>query len=177
MQRPVIRHAGPGDAAALVALAAAVAAEPEGWLLSDGDWRSVADERRYLKAARNSPDFAVLLAETGNGAVVGRLSIARDLHPASAHVAELGVLVAATARRQGVGTALLAAAEEWARAAGISRIELQVFPHNTPAIRLYERLGYQAEGVRRQRVERAGELSDILAMARLVGPVGPADRG
>src|SRR5207237_323170 len=41
-----IRAAEPGDAAELVALASAVGAEPEGWLLADARWRSVPDEPR-----------------------------------------------------------------------------------------------------------------------------------
>ena len=47
----VIRPAQPRDAAPLVALAADVASEPEGWLIADGGWRTVVDERRYLRAA------------------------------------------------------------------------------------------------------------------------------
>jgi putative acetyltransferase len=77
-------------------------------------------------------------------------------------------MVAAAWRRRGVGTALLAAAEQWAAATWISRIELQVFPHNAAAIALYEQVGYEREGRRRQHVERAGVLLDTVLMARLL---------
>lgn len=160
-----VRRAQPGDAAALAALAAAVAGEREGWLLTR-DWRSPADERRYLRAIRASPDACVLVAETPAGELVGRLSLGRDPHPACAHVAELGIVVAAGHRRRGVGTALLAAAEEWARRAGVSKLELHVLPHNAGAIALYERLGYRHEGVRRRHFARDGELLDAALMAR-----------
>ena len=44
-----IRPAEPADAEQLTRLAAAVSAEPEGWLISvAGEWRSAGDERRYL---------------------------------------------------------------------------------------------------------------------------------
>jgi RimJ/RimL family protein N-acetyltransferase len=102
----VIRPAHPRDAAALVALAEEVVAEPEGWLVSDGGWRTVTDERRYLRAIRRYSDAAVFVAE-GEGGIVGRLSLGRDPHPASRHVADLGLMVAAGARRQGIGRALL----------------------------------------------------------------------
>ena len=105
----VVRPAGPRDAPALVELARAVGAEPEGWLLSESEWRSVADERRYLRTVRGHPHAAVFLAEAREG-VVGRLSLARDPHPASNHVADLGLIVAASHRRQGVGRTLLARA-------------------------------------------------------------------
>jgi RimJ/RimL family protein N-acetyltransferase len=160
-----VRRARPDDAAAVVELARAVAAEPEAWLLTR-DWRSIADERRYLRAVRGSPDACVLVAQSAEGRIVGRLSLGRDPHPACAHVAELGIIVAGGSRRSGVGTALLVAAEEWARDAGVSKIELHVLTHNAAAIRLYEQLGYRHEGLRRRHFARDGELLDAVLMAR-----------
>ena len=90
-----VRRAAPGDAQALVELATAVAAEQEGWLLADARWRSVADERRYIRALQRHPDAALFVAELPSGELVGRLSLMRDSHPASPHVADLGVMVAA----------------------------------------------------------------------------------
>src|SRR2546423_13480563 len=132
----IVRLADPADAEGLTRLAEAVSAEPEGWLISsNGEWRSVGDERRYLKALRRYPHAAVFVAERNDGALIGRLSLARDTHPASAHVADLGLMVAKDARRQGVGTALLDAAVEWAGGSGVRKLELHVFPWNEPAIK------------------------------------------
>lgn len=160
----VVRRGEPGDAAALVALGRAVGAEPEGWLITHGNWRSVGDERRYLRSLRRHPDAAVLVAEAPEG-IVGRLSVARDPHPASAHVADLGMMVAASHRRQGIGWALLEEAVEWAQASGVRKLELSVFPHNTPAIALYERFGFVREGYRKAHYRRAGDYVDAILMA------------
>lgn len=46
-------------------------------------------------------------------------------------------------RRQGIGTALMRHAENWARARGDRQIGLQVFESNQPALNLYDQLGYQ----------------------------------
>src|SRR5262249_9551566 len=152
----------------LVALATAVGSEPEGWLLADSHWRSVADERRYVRALRRHPDGALIVADD-SGFVVGRLSIVRDPHPSSAHVADLGLMVASGYRRRGVGRALLGAAEEWARGAGVSKLELHVFPHNQPAIALYEHFGYEREGYRRRHYRRPdGTYVDAILMAKQV---------
>src|SRR5437764_2754827 len=163
----IVRPADPSDAEGLTRLAEAVSAEPEGWLIStDGEWRTVGDERRYLKAVRRYPHAAVYVAEReSDGAIVGRLSLARDTHPASAHVADLGLMVAADARRQGVGRALLEAAVEWSRGAGIRKLELHVFPWNEPAIALYERFGFEREGYRKAHYHRAGDDVDAILMA------------
>ncbi len=160
-----VRAAEPADAGRLVELARQVGAEPEGWLVTDGDWRSAGEERRYLRSVRRHPHAAVFVAER-EGGIVGRLSIARDPHPASEHVADVGVMVAAEHRRLGAGTALMEAAERWAREAGVSKLELHVFPHNEAAIALYEGLGYTREGVRRRHFRRGGRLIDAILMAK-----------
>lgn len=162
-----VRRAAPADAPALVELASAVASEQEGWLLADSRWRSAADERRYIRALQRHPDAALLVAELPGGELVGRLSLMRDPHPASSHVADLGVMVAAPHRRLGIGTRLMRAAEEWAADAGISKLELHVFPHNEPAISLYRKLGYEREGLRRAHYRRSdGVFSDVVLMAK-----------
>jgi RimJ/RimL family protein N-acetyltransferase len=164
--RFVVRPAEPRDADALTRLANTVSAEPEGWLIStDGEWRTAGDERRYLKALRRYSHAAVFVAEAEDGGLVGRLSIARDAHPASAHVADLGLMVAASHRRGGVGSALLEAAVDWARSAGIRKLELHVFPWNEPALALYRRFGFEQEGYRKGHYRRAGEDVDAILMA------------
>ena len=161
-----VRAADPADAEQLTRLAEAVSAEPGGWLISTGgEWRSAGDERRYLKALRRYPHAAVFVAERDDGALVGRLSVSRDAHPASSHVADLGLMVASDARRQGVGRALLAAAVEWARGAGVRKLELHVFPWNDAAISLYEAFGFEREGYRTGHYHRAGEDVDAILMA------------
>ncbi len=160
----VIRAARPEDAATLATLAAAVGREPEGWLLNTDGWRSVAEERRYLRALKRHPDAAVFVAEE-DGTIVGRLSIARDPHQASRHVADLGLMVADGHRRRGIGRALLEQAVAWGREAGVRKLELHVFPWNEPAILLYERFGFEREGFRRDHYRRGGEYVDAILMA------------
>ena len=159
-----IRPAQPDDANALVELGRAVGSEPGGWLLSDSRWRSAGEERRYLKAVRRHPDAAVFVAENEDG-IVGRLSLARDPHPSSRHVADLGLMVAASARRRGVGRALLEQAVAWARESDVRKLELHVFPHNEAAILLYDSFGFVREGYRKEHYRRSGDYVDAILMA------------
>jgi RimJ/RimL family protein N-acetyltransferase len=161
----VVRPAEAGDAHALVELAREVGEEREAWLLTSGEWRTPAEERRYLRAVRRSRDAAVFVAED-NGGVVGRLSVARDPHPSSHHVADLGLMISRSHRRRGIGLALMEAAEGWARSVGIEKLELHVFPHNAPARAFYSRLGYREEGLRRRHYRRGGDYLDAILMAK-----------
>jgi putative acetyltransferase len=71
---------------------------------------------------------------------------------------------------RGIGTALLRelldAADKWF---DVRRIELTVFHDNRRAIRLYERHGFEREGVLRAYAFRDGSYVDAIAMARLRG--------
>ena len=160
----IVRRAAPDDAAGLTELGEAVGSEPEGWLVTTNGWRNVSDERRYLRAIRRYPNAAVFVAADGD-LIVGRLSIARDQHPASRHVADLGLMVAQSHRRQGIGTELLAAAVDWGRHAGVRKLELHVFPWNTAAIALYEKFGFVHEGYRKEHYRRGDDYVDAVLMA------------
>ena len=164
-----IRPARAEDAASLVALGTAVGGEEGAWLLTSAGWRTVAEERRYLRALKRYPDAAVYVAED-DGQLVGRLSLGRDPHPASHHVADLGLMVAASHRRRGVGRMLLEQAADWAREAGVRKLELHVFPWNEPAIRLYETFGFEREGLRREHYLRDGEYVNAILMAYRLPP-------
>ena len=160
----VIRRARRKDASQLVSLAENVASEPEGWLITDGVWRTATDERRYLRALRRYNDAAVFVAEGPEG-IVGRLSLGRDPHPASRHVADLGLMVAADHRRRGIGRALLEQAVAWAGEVGVRKLELHVFPHNGGAIALYESFGFRREGYRKGHYRRGRDYVDAILMA------------
>jgi RimJ/RimL family protein N-acetyltransferase len=162
-----IRRAEPGDATALVRLAEAVGREQERWILASEGWRSIGDERRYLKTVLRHPDAAVFVAED-DGMVVGRLSLSRDPNPASRHVADLGLMVAASHRGKGIGTMLLEEAVKWSRVSEIRKLELHVFPWNQPALRLYESFGFEREGYRKGHYAREDELVDAILMAYLI---------
>jgi RimJ/RimL family protein N-acetyltransferase len=74
-------------------------------------------------------------------------------------------MVSAGHRRRGIGRALLEQAVEWARGAGVTKLELHVFPWNEPALRLYASFGFEREGLRRRHYLRDGEYVDAILMA------------
>jgi RimJ/RimL family protein N-acetyltransferase len=82
---------------------------------------------------------------------------------------EIGMMVAADWRGRGVGGALVEAAIEWARAHGLHKLTLSVFPHNDAAIALYRKFGFAEEGRHKKHIRRAnGELWDLIDMGLLL---------
>jgi ribosomal protein S18 acetylase RimI-like enzyme len=85
-----------------------------------------------------------------NGALIGAAYVetATDYFTAECH-GHLGILVVAKeAQGMGVGQALMATVEDWARNEGFRFISLNVFADNVRAISLYEKRAYRPDFVR-----------------------------
>ena len=83
------------------------------------------------------------------------------------HCGVLGMGLVAEYRGKGLGRKLAERAISDARAKGIERIELEVFASNTRAIRLYERLGFTHEGLKRNARKLDKAYDDLIVMALL----------
>ena len=95
--------------------------------------------------------------------------------PRRRHAGAIGISVHAEWQGQGVGSALMRAgldlADNWLN---LARLELEVYTDNEPAIRLYERFGFEREGTLRRHAFRGGQYVDSYVMARLRPPESAA---
>ncbi len=151
-----VRPASDDDRLPLAVLFAAVAEERDG----------IATEPPVDVEAR-----AVSWTLDGTLVAVAGSEIVGSLHlDASRHgFGELGMAVARDWRGRGVGSALIAAAIEWARERGLHKLSLGVFAHNAAAIALYRKFGFVQEGRRVKHYRRAsGELWDSIEMGLLL---------
>ncbi|MFF9475720.1 GNAT family N-acetyltransferase [Streptomyces roseolus] len=109
--------------------------------------KAEASHRELLPQGLASPGTAISVALV-DGVVVGTVwTGTRELEPGVSAGYVYDIEVAAERRGQGYGRALMLLAERVAREAGESRLGLHVFAGNTPAIRLYESLGYRTTHV------------------------------
>jgi RimJ/RimL family protein N-acetyltransferase len=154
----VVRPAREQDLDAIVELFVEVAAEGR-WIGTEPPVDR--DRRRRRLAETLDQDREVVLVAEAGGRIIGQLGM--DL--AGYGVADLGMLVSEGWRGRGVGSALLRAGIEWARGAGAHKVALQVWPHNAAALALYEKFGFQREGLLRGHYRRRnGELWDAIVM-------------
>jgi RimJ/RimL family protein N-acetyltransferase len=162
-----VRTAQARDARPLRELIDGVAAEPEVTLLMLPGQVDARSWRRRITDSAADPRSILLTAVVADQ-LAGNLGLRPDPHPCSAHVAWVGMSVAAPWRGLGVGGALLDAAAGWAAANEVSKLVLSVFPHNRRAVRFYEHQGFVREGLRRAHFRRAGEYHDEVLMARFL---------
>ena len=81
-------------------------------------------------------------------------------------VAEVSVYVAAAARGQGIGRALLAALVEASEEAGLWTLQASIFPENAASLALHRACGFRVVG-RRERIARHhGRWRDTLLLER-----------
>lgn len=128
-----------------------------------------ADSESFIAAlGPNDHHFVAVLAD---GTVIGSIGLHVEAHPRMRHVGSVGLFVHKDYQGKGVGTALLQTvldlADRWLM---LVRVELTVFSDNQRAIRLYEKLGFEKEGLKRMTTVRDGVYADEYMMARLRKP-------
>lgn len=120
-------------------------------------FHNASQQPKYYQAAAAYPNYplsvinsrtAELFVAEEEGLILGFLHVAEEETPPFeafvqmkfASVIDLFVLPAH--RSKGIGSALLAAARQWAKERGLSYMELNVLTENENAIRLYQKQGY-----------------------------------
>jgi RimJ/RimL family protein N-acetyltransferase len=120
------------------------------------------DTRAFIM--RNMARNNIQLVALAEGRVVGWADILPKDRPIHAHVGVLGVGLLPEFRGKGLGTALLRRVLEQVCKKYV-RLELTVRAANTRAIALYEKLGFQREGVCADAVFVDGRYEDLIMMA------------
>ena len=125
----------------------------------------VEDCRAYVldMRRRGFPQYAALC----DGRLVGWCDVSPVERAVHAHCGTLGIGVVDGYRGRGVGSRLLETTLRQARAIGLTRVELGVREHNSPAIALYEKFGFVSEGLHRNAVRVGGDYENVIAMALL----------
>lgn len=141
---------------------------------------SVARERKFLgyvqaPSLKKTRDWlqaemeegAIRLVALDDTRVVGWCDIAVSRNEGFTHAGRLGMGILREYRGQRLGSRLLEAALSSAKEGGLERVGLDVFASNTPAIKLYEKFGFQHEGRKRKARKLDGVYDDIILMALL----------
>ncbi len=160
----ILRAARPTDARALARLFADVRGEGR-YLVTPPTAVSEPSEAFFIGEMIRGGNSLALVAEA-DGAVVGNVLVGVERNATSDHLGTLSICVARDWRDAGIGTVLMQAAQTWTRERGLAKLALGVFPDNDRAIAVYERVGFEREGLRRRQYRGAGgTFRDELLMA------------
>jgi RimJ/RimL family protein N-acetyltransferase len=125
----------------------------------------------YIAAAEDSRragrSIALAIVDAASGAVVGSCDLRRP-EPRDPDLAEITILLAREARGRGVGSRALTLLVGWAvRDLQVQRIQAVVHPQNAASIAMFERLGFEREGLLRRLRPRATGREDRVLYAIL----------
>ena len=138
-------------------------------------WRSPADAQAWLARMRTlEADGGARQHEVGRPAgerAIGTALLFRPEAP-SARL-ELGYVIGRAHWRQGIAREALAALLVQLHGLGVRRVEAEVHVDNAPSNALLRALGFQHEGLRRQRWTARGRTYDVHAWARLASDPAP----
>jgi len=125
-------------------------------------------QRENIRRIQTTRNALAIIAITENQ-IIGYLNVEPGKRRKIAHVVDIGMSVSREFRRRGVGLALLDYAESWARnTGGITKLALNVFSGNIAGKKLYEKAGFNVEGVLRNQVNLDGEFQDLVLMAKFL---------
>lgn len=97
---------------------------------------------------RDGKDRMMVFVAAVGDQVVGFVAVAEDEHWTGERDAYIGELVVHPgSERRGIATQLVRTAGHWAATRGLRRIRLSTGAANTPALRVYDALGYQREDI------------------------------
>lgn len=167
-----LRPGRPTDGRPLARLFAEVRAEGR-WLITTPGAVSEPSEAFWIGELIRNAEHLALVAEA-DGDIVGNVLVSVDRGRATEHIGVLSICVALDWRDVGIGSELVAGAQDWARDRGLRKLALGVFPDNERAIAVYEKLGFVREGLRRMQYRSGGEFRDEVLMAWF--PQEAADR-
>jgi phosphinothricin acetyltransferase len=131
-----------------------------------------AEDRAAWFAQRVAAGYPVLVAEEGGG--VAGLASFGDFRawPGFRHTVEHSVHVRADARGRGLGTALVSALFEPARALGKHVMVAGIDAANEGSIRMHERLGFERGAVLREVGRKFGRWLDLAFMQKFLDAPG-----
>lgn len=103
-----------------------------------------------------------------NNKVIGLIMLSVHGNPRKNHLGHIAIMIDESFHGQGVGSKLMEFLIDFSdNVLKLKRLELYVFSENIRARKLYEKFGFQEEGVLKYSALRNGEYSDEIVMSRV----------
>jgi RimJ/RimL family protein N-acetyltransferase len=143
--------------------------------------KSVAQEKIFIEMVEPPPlekvssfqlelikkDGPIFYAITSDR-VIGWCDIFPNSNPRQSHRGGLGMGLVEGYRGKGLGSKLLETCLQKAKEFGLEKVELEVYTTNIPAIKMYEKFGFEQEGLIRSYRKLEGVTYDCLRMGKFL---------
>lgn len=163
-----IRKIRKTDAESFLELCRKLDEETQFMMLEAGERQtSIEEQAQHIKQILQRSNQTIFVAEADNK-LTGYLAAYGGDFKRNQHCAHIivGILQAFSGR--GIGKKLFSELEKWAKQNGVHRLELTVMRHNERAINLYQKMGFEIEGTKRDSLLVNQKYVDEFYMAKLL---------
>lgn len=168
----LIRPAKRDDAEDIIQYVNLVCTQSDNLTFGKGEFDITLEKEKELIDSIACSDNQLMLTAYLEDRLVGFLNFSAGSRPRIKHAGEFGVSVLKEYWGLGIGTALVEQLIDRARQTRIIRkINLRVRNDNHGAIRMYQKLGFNREGVRSREFLLDGHFYDVLCMGLMIDPL------
>lgn len=167
----LFQEASRADAVTFIDFMNQVAVETDFLVMDDDGFQFTTEEVELIfEKNQESLDQLCLLAMMGED-IIGAVTVRTASPYRVSHIGNVFIAVKKAYWGYGIGRTLLEETKEWARQNGVlARLELTVQVRNERAVHLYQKLGFEIEGLQKWGARTdEGEWLDLYYMGLLVG--------
>lgn len=168
-EKITIREAKKTDALSLIKYLNTVAGETDFLTFGAGDFKNtIKEEEQIIDEHKKTKNKIFIVAEL-NKEIIGILNLGANNKPRTKHIGRFGVSVLKKHWGKEIGKNLIATMLEWSKKSGVIRkINLNVQTNNKSAIALYEKFGFEIEGILRRDSFVNGKFFDAYMMGKII---------
>ena len=126
---------------------------------------TIEQQGNIITTFRNSTNSTIIVAEHDNR-LVGHLTVIGGNTNRIRHRAQIVIGILEEFNGTGIGTRLFNELEHWRINNHVNRLELTVMVHNERAIRLYKKMGFEIEGIKKNSLIVDGNCVDEYYMGK-----------
>ena len=163
-----IREITSSDSENLARLIAEVEKTSDFMLFEAGE-RKISGEQFRKRIESFGQDASTILVAEQQGTLVGYLIVVAGNENKAKHSAYLVIGISVEHRGQGIGSQLFKQLDIWAKDHQLHRLELTVMESNSAGIALYQKNGFEIEGIKKDSLFVNGQYENEYYMAKLIG--------
>ncbi len=164
-----IREASEGDASAIIEFIKTIGDESDNLTFSGSEFNNTIEEEKVILRDHKEKENQIFVIAYIDGEIVGQMNARASQKPRLKHVCEFGISTRKQHWGKGIATEVLTYLIEWAQSnAVIRKVNLRANVNNEKAIALYERMGFQHEGLHKRDFFLHGEFIDAVSMGLII---------
>ena len=165
----IFRYPTHEDAKAIIDFYNMVGGETTYLSFCAGEYRVTEESQKEMIDEANSSSNSTMMLAVLDNEIIGIGTISSNQKTKGRHVGILGIVIAQKYCNDGIGKIMMDELINWCKMNGITRkITLVTAQDNQSAVALYEKCGFETEGILKNEILIDGEFSHLISMGLMI---------